>query len=288
MRLLRKNGWKFLLDIVMAFLLALMYNKRVLGMEFHEIGGLALCGFFIIHKLLNGKWIKAVTTGLFSRRTPVRQKTFWVLDLLLLISFIVILVSGIGISKVVFPNSSAGPAAKILHYGASALALALAGVHLGLHMGWIGQRMPFLKKIPSLLRRALAVVLSIAVLMLGAYSVTNTAFLNWIANLSMIPASFAQSAPADDEQAAGPAVDTLAEAEGGHGQGGGGTGLRDGTGPHGSGNGEGAQDVSVGGVLMSFLSIFLGFAVLAAWIDGAGKALRRRRLRKTPAATGAA
>ncbi len=206
----------------------------------------------------------------------------------MLVSFVAILVSGIGISKVVFPDASAGPAAKYLHYGASALALALTGVHLGLHMGWIGQRMPFLKKLPSLLRRALAVVLSVAVLMVGAYSVTNTAFLNWIANLGMIPASFAQSVPADGETAAEPAGDALTETEGGHGQGGGGNGLRDGTGPHGSGNGEGAQDVSVGEVLLSFLSIFLGFTVLTGWIDGAGKALRRRRLRKSLAANGAA
>ena len=77
MKRLRKNGWKFLLDIVMMFLLALMYNKRVLGMSFHEIGGLALAGLFIIHKLSNRRWIKAVTSGLISTRTPVRQKVYW-------------------------------------------------------------------------------------------------------------------------------------------------------------------------------------------------------------------
>ena len=83
MKGLRKNGWKFILDILMALLLALMYNKRALGIAFHEIGGLALCGLFIIHKLLNWKWIKAVSTGLFSRRvnvqrgpSPARSKTY--------------------------------------------------------------------------------------------------------------------------------------------------------------------------------------------------------------------
>ena len=76
MKRLRKNGVKMILDIIMAVVLALMYNKRVLGMSFHEIGGIALCGLFIIHKLLNWQWIKAVTAGMFSRNTPARLKLF--------------------------------------------------------------------------------------------------------------------------------------------------------------------------------------------------------------------
>lgn len=87
MKGLRKNGWKLILDAVMAIVLALLYNKRVLGMAFHEIAGIAICGLFIIHKLLNRKWIAAVTRSLFSRQTPVRQKLSWVLDFLLLLQF---------------------------------------------------------------------------------------------------------------------------------------------------------------------------------------------------------
>ena len=35
MKGLRKNGWKLVLDAVMAVVLALLYNKRVLGIAFH-------------------------------------------------------------------------------------------------------------------------------------------------------------------------------------------------------------------------------------------------------------
>ncbi|MCE5344304.1 MAG: DUF4405 domain-containing protein, partial [Eubacteriales bacterium] len=242
MKFFRKTGWKLLLDIIMAILLALMYSKRVLGgLPFHEIGGLALCGLFIIHKLLNFKWIEAVTIGLFSRRTPLRQKLFWVLDLLLLASFTFILVSGILISKVVFPNIGADAKAnvKIWHYGISAFALVLTGIHTGLHMGWIRQRMGFLRKFPAALRQTLAVVLSVAVLAFGAYSVTSTAFLNWIANLGV---SISSAAPAQVGQAQTTedgAIDVLTEADSDmgteqHRGGGNGTGLQDGLGPHGS------------------------------------------------------
>ena len=64
----KKNRIKLALDILMLILLLLMYNKNVLGMSFHEIGGIAVCGLFIIHKLLNGKWILVITGKLFSQK----------------------------------------------------------------------------------------------------------------------------------------------------------------------------------------------------------------------------
>ncbi len=186
MKGLRKNGWKFILDILMALLLALMYNKRLLGLAFHEIGGMALCGLFIIHKLLNWKWIKAVSTGLFSRRVPARQKLYWVLDILLFASFAYVLVSGILISKVVFPSTGGGMAFKLGHYAAAALALVLTGVHVGLHMGWLGQRMPFLRRLPILARRGLAVLLSVAVLVFGGLQLTSTSFTGWLGSIGAV------------------------------------------------------------------------------------------------------
>ena len=42
MKRLRRNGWKFALDLMMMALLALMYSKHTFGLAFHEIGGPAL------------------------------------------------------------------------------------------------------------------------------------------------------------------------------------------------------------------------------------------------------
>ena len=44
---------KLFLDLVLLVLLALMYQKRVISMEFHETGGLVLFGLFLLHKVLN-------------------------------------------------------------------------------------------------------------------------------------------------------------------------------------------------------------------------------------------
>ena len=55
----RKIYVKLTLDLVLLVLLALMYQKRAISMQFHEWGGIALCGLFLLHKALNWKWIRA-------------------------------------------------------------------------------------------------------------------------------------------------------------------------------------------------------------------------------------
>ncbi len=283
MKRLRKNGWKFALDLMMMTLLALMYSKHTFGLSFHEIGGLALCGLFIIHKLLNWPWIKAVSTGLFSRRTPARQKLYWVLDLLLFASFTFILVSGILISKVVFPGGNSGGWIKTAHYGVAALALMLTGVHIGLHIGWISQRMSIFKKLPVFLRRGLAVLLSAAVLAFGCYQFTTSSCLNWISNLGTVLSGnsmLSQQGGGKGENSSSASSLSLvetAEAETETGaQVNGGIGPRDGSGPHGSGNGSG-QFNNAAEIALRYLSILLAFAVVTAWADMGLKRLKRRR-----------
>lgn len=46
----RKIYVKLTLDLVLLVLLALMYQKRAISMQFHEWGGIALCGLFLLLK----------------------------------------------------------------------------------------------------------------------------------------------------------------------------------------------------------------------------------------------
>ena len=166
------NRVKLALDIVLLVLLLLMYRKDVLGLSFHEIGGIALCGLFIIHKLLNIKWVLAISGKLFSKNVSRRLKLNWLIDFLQLVSFSYILISGILISKVVFPSSVRGASLiKTGHYAASALALLLVGVHIGLHFGWISKRTP-VRRLPKWLRRTAAAVMSVAILAFGVYQMS--------------------------------------------------------------------------------------------------------------------
>lgn len=295
----KKNTIKLALDLVMLLVLLLLYRKNVLGISFHEIAGLAVCGLFIVHILLNGKWVLVVTGKLFSKKAAWRSKLNWLIDFLLLLSFAYILVSGISISKVLFAGQRGASAFKTGHYAVSALALVLLGIHLGLHYSSILQRTPA-RKLPLTFRRVTAVVLSALILGFGVYEMTHTSFLRWMGNLGAVigtteaasafeSGEFSSTLPEDLQAQDSEAVPTEGEAalaegeEGGHGNGPGNGGG------NGTGNGKGAEttvDASqIPDVLLSFLSITLSFAAVVAWIDGI--AMYRRRKKRLPNAAAA-
>lgn len=76
----KKLYGKLILDLVLLVLLALMYQKWAISMQFHEWGGIALFGLFLIHKALNWKWIRSVTAGIFRRNVKLNAR--WVVDVL--------------------------------------------------------------------------------------------------------------------------------------------------------------------------------------------------------------
>ncbi|MEA5049600.1 MAG: DUF4405 domain-containing protein [Eubacteriales bacterium] len=183
----QNNGWltakqkrilKLIFDSVMLLLLVLMYKKQVISMAFHEIGGLALIGLFVVHHLVNARWIGASSRRLFTRGMPGLVRARYLVDVLLLIAFLTVCVSGILISKVVFSIHVAGNF-QALHSFAATLAVLLMGVHLGLHTDYI---------FGKLLRRgsgkaakvALAVVIA-AMIAFGGYSLFTTSFLRYLA-----------------------------------------------------------------------------------------------------------
>lgn len=127
----RKIYEKLLLDLVLLVLLALMYRKQAIGMCFHEWGGLALCGLFLIHKALNWKWIRAVTSGIFQGKVKLNAR--WIVDALLLVSMTAVLLTGLLISKTLPTAIANGHGLQMWHYFFAAAALVLSGIHLGLH-----------------------------------------------------------------------------------------------------------------------------------------------------------
>ncbi len=107
MNMNRKTAVKVILDVIMISLLLLMYQKKVISLTFHEIGGLSLFGLFLIHNLLNRKWIANVTGRLFERALPVKTRLLYWLDVLLLLSFTAVAISGVLISEELFHFTAA-------------------------------------------------------------------------------------------------------------------------------------------------------------------------------------
>jgi hypothetical protein len=186
----KKNVLKLVLDFCMIIVLVLMYNKSSVNLSFHEIGGLALIGVMLIHVLINGKWVTVVTKKLFDKTLPVKTKLGYILNVLLLISFLLIGISGIMISEVLFHISvDGGISWKTIHYTSAAVALILIGIHIGLHKQFICNHLGKLLHIPKLTGRIAGIALSIIIVAYGCFSFTTTSFANWL----LMPFSSQQS-----------------------------------------------------------------------------------------------
>jgi len=175
------NVIKIIFDIILSVLLVLMFNKTVISMEFHEIGGLILCAFFVIHILLNRKWIVSVSKKLFSKDLAFKLRFGYVIDFLLLIAMSAVLVSGIFISKVVFTGISVHSGSwKIIHFFAAALLLVLVGIHVGLHWGFVTGMFKKYVKLPGAIAKPVSIILVSAVVLFGSYSVATSNFNSWL------------------------------------------------------------------------------------------------------------
>ena len=172
-----KRVGKLLLDAVMLALLALMFRKQAVSLAFHEIGGLALIGLFILHHLFNGKWIAAMTKRLFSKGTGGMARASFIVDALLLLAFLTVGITGALMSEVVFRFRAAG-GVKTLHYFASALCVVLMGVHLGLHADYIFGRL--LKKGVRKIAKAVVAAALAAAVGFGGYSLFTSSFVSFL------------------------------------------------------------------------------------------------------------
>ena len=171
---------KTILDTVMLFVLAILFKKNVWGMTFHEIVGLSIIGVFVIHLLLNRRWVGAITAGLFTKKTTIRAKICWLIDAALAVCFILIALFGIFMSKVLF-HLNVGGNWKTLHYFCAALSLILVGIHLGMHGAVIGHSIArSMKKIPPKVSGIIMGIISLIIIISGIYNLNNTSFTRWI------------------------------------------------------------------------------------------------------------
>ncbi len=275
----KKTVVKVVLDVLMLAVIALMYRKQALGLAFHEIGGLLLIGIFFVHKGLNFKWIRRVTVKL--RTADNRTRLMWIVDALMLVSFLIVGVSGIMISKVAFPGLAVqGGPWKSLHYGCAALSLILVGVHLGLHYRYLKGIFSRWIRLP----RAVAAVLVLFLMAYGAYGVAATSFTRWLAMPFSADAqrgegsrggNFPGAQPADASQSSESTQSVDATLPEGESDGSGrdrapGDGQSFGRGGHEEPSGSALGALST---LAQFTSIAFLFAALTALID---RALRKK------------
>ncbi|WP_339818500.1 DUF4405 domain-containing protein [Paenibacillus sp. FSL R7-0216] len=194
---------KFGLDLLMALTFVLFFNKQVLGgLPFHEIAGVAMGGAILTHILLNWRWVAKITMKLFDRKLPLKTRFSYVLNLLLLASMGFVIISGIFISRVVFPNIHLGNESwfKLTHMSVSYLVLILVAIHIGLHWKWaVGvfhQIIHYRMKKPRL--GVLAKVAVALLLVFGVYQMYATNFVGHVQSISNVLGLKSMTAHAGD------------------------------------------------------------------------------------------
>ena len=177
----KKNIMKYVLDVVLAIGFMLMYDKRSIGINLHELLGLGIGVGVITHLILNYKWIIGISKKLFSTKLNNRTRVLYIINLLLVVCMILIMVGGIFISKTIFTNihSQNQGLWKGIHIAVSNVALALIGMHIGLNFNWIKGmtkkifKIKESKKYSQLIARALVCV----VFVFGVYNISSQRFI---------------------------------------------------------------------------------------------------------------
>jgi len=120
---------------------------------------------------------------MFKKKTKTKARIGYVIDILLLICVILIAISGIFTSKIIFTAIRSNSMIwKTIHTTAGCTALVLSGLHLGLHWSSIRNRMKRIIK-NRWLERIVVSILCIMSVAGGIYGFTSTDF---IRNLSPI------------------------------------------------------------------------------------------------------
>lgn len=125
---------KIAIDVLMTLGLLFLMGYQFWGDVAHEWAGAGMFLLFILHHILNGGWHKNLFRGKY---TPARVLQL-VVDLLVFLSMIGLMVSGILLSSHVFAflHLHGGKSfARLLHMAASYWGFVLMALHLGLHWG---------------------------------------------------------------------------------------------------------------------------------------------------------
>ena len=147
---MKKSIFKGIFDLFMAILLFFMFDKITLGIKFHEIGGLIAILLFFLHILINRKWVINITKNLFNKQISIKVKLNYFINFMLLLDVILMLVTGIFMSKILFRNFNLPniTMSKQLHFFSASVFIILLGIHVGFHWKWIVLKIKKIFKIP--------------------------------------------------------------------------------------------------------------------------------------------
>lgn len=120
----------------MSVVLFVLMSYQHTGQKNHEIFGAIMLVLFILHHILNYKWFKNLGKGKYSPQRLLLTVT----DCLMLVVMLLLMISGIGMSRYVFRFLNFDMSmslARNMHMVASYLSFLIMGFHIGQHFGMI-------------------------------------------------------------------------------------------------------------------------------------------------------
>lgn len=126
---------KIAIDFVMTVLMVLAMSYRITGNTVHEVLGVIIFVLFFIHNILNRQWYKTI----FKNKKNAISIINTVVNLLLVVTMGVLIISSVLISRTVFAFAglSGGILARQLHILSAYWGFILVSVHIGIHWGLI-------------------------------------------------------------------------------------------------------------------------------------------------------
>jgi hypothetical protein len=134
------NKINLLLDLGIALAFVVEMEEHFTGLRNHELLGLAFGAALIVHIVLHWRWVLGVTRHFFQKLIH-ESRLNYLLNLALFVDMIVIVVTGIAISRTLGISFGLDRAAQMgwqrLHILTSELSLILVGLHVAMHWKWI-------------------------------------------------------------------------------------------------------------------------------------------------------
>ena len=127
---------KLAVDVFMTLALLFLMGYHLWGEALHEWVGAGMLFLFIAHHILNGYWYKSLFKGKYN---TIRILTLCI-DILVLVSMLAQIYSGIVMSRYVFdflPSIGGMSLARRLHILGAYWGYILMGLHVGLHWSMI-------------------------------------------------------------------------------------------------------------------------------------------------------
>ena len=166
-----KTAVRRLVDLLMTVVLILLMAYFLTDQEIHEWLGAGMLVLFIVHHILNRKWLKALNQGKYTSFRALQTA----LVLLVLLCMLGSMLSGIWMSRYVFdflPTQGHMGLARTAHLLCAYWGFLLLSAHLGLHWGMVlgAVRKAAGNRKPSALRTAVLRVLTCGISAYGVFA----------------------------------------------------------------------------------------------------------------------